>query len=274
MIDQLTPQRDEGIMIHGDKLFDKKFDYAAAVSNGDQNDSTIDNNNHKDFNGRLVFHPLNGPCDDLLTHLSFGVSGGVGVENESVSPSVLTTPATVEFFSFNNGVLANGVRYRLSPELTYFYHSLGFAAQYYEQQQELQVSAGRPTVDVPIRGYYFMTSYFLTGEHRTDYSEQIDPIRPFSPSAPGCETGALEILGRVSQLNVGEEAFIDHLATPGISALDCTETTLGLNWYLNKWVRAQFNYEHAWFKEPMQIGNAPKPLKEEEAFYTRLQLTF
>ena len=61
MMDQLVPQRDEGVMIHGQKLFDDRFDYAVAVSNGDSNDSTIDTNNHKDFNGRLVFRPFNDP---------------------------------------------------------------------------------------------------------------------------------------------------------------------------------------------------------------------
>ena len=58
MMDQLVPQRDEGVMIHGQRLFCGRFDYAVAVSNGDSNDSTIDNNNHKDFNGRLVFRPF------------------------------------------------------------------------------------------------------------------------------------------------------------------------------------------------------------------------
>ena len=43
MMDQLVPQRDEGFMVHGHKLFDDRFDYAVAVSNGDVNDSTIDN---------------------------------------------------------------------------------------------------------------------------------------------------------------------------------------------------------------------------------------
>ena len=42
MMDQLCPQRDEGAMIHGERLLCGRFDYAVAVSNGDPNDSTID----------------------------------------------------------------------------------------------------------------------------------------------------------------------------------------------------------------------------------------
>jgi len=33
MIDQLTPQRDEGVMIHGHKMFDDRFEYGISVSN-------------------------------------------------------------------------------------------------------------------------------------------------------------------------------------------------------------------------------------------------
>ena len=48
-------------MIHGEKLFCGRFDYAVAVSNGDPNDSTIDDNNDKDFNARVVFRPFYDP---------------------------------------------------------------------------------------------------------------------------------------------------------------------------------------------------------------------
>ena len=58
MMDQLVPQRDEGAMIHGEKLLGGRFDYAVAVSNGDPNDSSIDTNNDKDFNARVVFRPF------------------------------------------------------------------------------------------------------------------------------------------------------------------------------------------------------------------------
>ena len=119
-----------------------------------------------------------------------------------------------------------------------------------------------------------MTSYFLTGETRYDYTQQIDPIHPFSPDCPLCDSGAWEVLGRISRLDVGREVYIDKLATQGQASLGATEATFGLNWYLNKWVRAQFNWEHAWFDDPIKIGNEPKPLKVTDALYTRMQLIF
>src|SRR5262249_38186839 len=86
MIDQLVPARDEGIMIHGQKLFDNKLDYAVAVSNGEIN-GDFDTNKLKDVNGRVVVRPLNWDgWLPLLRGLQIGVSGGTGVEEENVSP--------------------------------------------------------------------------------------------------------------------------------------------------------------------------------------------
>ena len=184
-------------------------------------------------------------------------------------------------------MVANGVRDRISPELTYFYHSLGFAAQYYQQDQQMQLTHGTkstssaaPLVDVDIDGFYFLTTYLLTGEQRTEYSQQIEPIHDFDPSAPMASPGAWELLFRVERLEVGQSAFDAGLAngnehTPNRSGHECTEVTTGVNWYLNKWVRAQFNWEHAEFDGgKVQIGNAPFAFSKEDALYTRFQVIF
>ena len=83
MMDQLCPQRDEGAMIHGEKLFCGRFDYAFAVSNGDPNDSSIDDNNNKDLNARVVFRPFYG--DDVWNS---------SADCESEFPAVLASRTT------------------------------------------------------------------------------------------------------------------------------------------------------------------------------------
>ena len=119
-----------------------------------------------------------------------------------------------------------------------------------------------------------MASCLLTGEQRYDYTQQIDPIRPFDVHSPVAALGAWEVLWRISRLNLDPGVFAANLATPGQSSREATETTFGVNWYLNKWVRAQFNWEHAWFAEPVQIGNERFPLTSEDALYTRFQVIF
>jgi phosphate-selective porin OprO/OprP len=286
MIDQLVPARDVGVMIHGRKLFEDQLDYAVALSDGEINgngSNGIDTNNGKDLNARVVFRPFNTPDGGFLRHLQFGMSGGWGVENEALNtttnPITYKTPATVPWFSYNAGVTADGLRTRLSPELSYFYRSFGFAAQYYQEEQKLSPSAASPIIEnVQINGFYVMGSYLLTGEQRSDYSEQIAPLRNFDPHCPCCCPGAWEVLYRVSRLEVDNNVFqagAGNLANATKYSPGATESTLGINWYLNKWVRTQFNWEHAWFDNPVALGTAPNiNAKDQDTLYVRLQFIF
>ena len=282
MIDQLVPARDVGAMIHGHKLFEDRLEYAIAVSDGEINSTGSDSNNGKDVNARIAFRPFNSPDGGFLRYLEFGVSGGWGVENEALNtttnPITYKTPATVPWFSYKSGVTADGLRTRLSPELVYYYRSLGFAAQYYKEEQELQATPATAIQNVQIDGFYVMGSYLLTGEERTDYTQQIEPLRSFDPHCPACCPGAWEVLYRVSRLHVDSGVFqtgAAQLADPTKYSPGATETTLGFNWYLNKWVRTQFNWEHAWFDNPVALGTAPNSLAtHQDTVYVRLQFIF
>jgi phosphate-selective porin OprO/OprP len=279
LIDQLVPARDEGVMIHGRNLFEGRLDYALAVSNGEIN-GNADTNKYKDFNGRIAIRPFSDPGRwDVLRRLQIGVSGGVGIENEAVSPRTLRTPATVPWFAFNSTVQADGIRYRLSPEVAYFYGPLGLAAQYYHEQQQLRPSATSAVLeDVPFDGFYVLATCFLTGEERTDYSQQIDPIRPFDLRCPFRAPGAWELVFRVSRLDLSDQVFSPgqtNLADPTKYSSGATEATCGFNWYFNKWARSQFNWEHAWFDDPVKLGVAPTPyLKRQDTLLARLQFIF
>src|SRR5262249_11048788 len=138
MIDQLVPARDEGVMIHGQRLFGDMLDYAGSVSNGEINGDS-DTNDRKDVVGRVVVRPFNCEyCRPILHRLQIGMSGSVGIEEEPVMPSTLKTPAGVPWFQFSPGVRADGRRERWSPEIAYFLGSFGMAAQYFEQEQRLR----------------------------------------------------------------------------------------------------------------------------------------
>jgi phosphate-selective porin OprO/OprP len=135
---------------------------------------------------------------------------------------------------------------------------------------------------VPIDGYYVMATYLLTGEQRTEYSQQIAPLHAFNPCAPLASPGAWEFVFRADRLEVGSQAFAGGAAVQLASTSSATnqsssaafETTTGLNWYLNKWARMQFNWEHADFANPIKTGNMTKALSEEDALYTRFQVIF
>jgi phosphate-selective porin OprO/OprP len=285
LIDQLVPARDEGVMIHGYKLLGGRLDYQLAVSNG-ENNGDYDTNIAKDFNVRLAVRPFQG--EGWLHGLQLGISGGVGKEEESVLPNPLRMPDTVPFLQFNSTVRANGLRERYSPEVVYFHGPLGLAAQYFRMEQHLQPTFVGPgsqfLLDVPFTGYYVLGTYLITGESRTTYSMPIKPFRPFDPCHPCEGTGAWELVGRVSRLNLGEEVFEPlrtsrtatiRLANPALWTRGATEMTLGFNWYLNAWVRMQFNWEHDWFDSPVRLGPGPAGLlNQQDVLISRLQFIF
>ena len=81
---------------------------------------------------------------------------------------------------------------------------------------------------------YLLASYILTGEHRL-YREQagvfgrINPLHPF----PQKGAGAWEVTARYSYMD---------LDSSGIEGGVLHDATLGLNWYLNHYVRTMLNY--------------------------------
>lgn len=279
MIDQCVPARDVGVMLWGRSLLGNRLDYGVAVSNGQINGNG-DLNNNKDVNGRLAYRPFFAPDDEwLLNRVQIGISVGAGVENEGVAPATLRTPLTVPWLTYRTTVRADGVRYRMSPELAWFYGPWGFATQYYHQEQELRASpASALTQNVFTDGYYFLTTCFLTGERRTDYSQQIDPIHPLTPGCFFASPGAFELLFRVSHLEVDQAAFApgpNNLVDASRYSPAATETTLGLNWYWTKWSRMQLNWEHAWFDQPVGLAGTGNPgLSGQNTVAARMQFIF
>ncbi len=283
LIDQLVPARDIGVMVHGQNMFGDQFDWAMGLFNGEINGGSgppapdSDTNRLRDFAARVAWRPFNYEwLPESLHEFQIGVSGTTGVENETMNPNTLRLPSTTPFFVFNSTVVANGLRERLTPEVSYFYRSFGAAAQYYWEDQTVSpTSTSKLLVNVPFRGGYGMMTYLLTGEQRTSYSMPIEPLRPFDPFHPFANPGAWELVGRVSNLDVGEVVFAkgaSRLADPTKYANNVTEMTVGFNWYLNSLVRMQFNYEHGWFNQPVLLGSTY--FRQSNALLTRFQIIF
>jgi hypothetical protein len=104
------------------------------------------------------------------------------------------------------------------------------------------------------------------------------PLHPFA--APG----AWELIARMSRLVMGDDVFrafptgprsTIQLANPVGNSPGASELTLGFNWYLNAWVRTQFNWEHAWFDDPVRLGPGPQGLlSHQDSLLMRFQVIF
>ena len=84
-------------------------------------------------------------------------------------------------------------------------------------------------------------------------------------------------MGRVSRLTVDDvfEKGNAQLVNPAKNSNEAMEFTIGLNWYLNAWVRMQFNYEHDMFGQPVLLGStAANELQSQDSLFTRFQVIF
>ncbi len=96
-------------------------------------------------------------------------------------------------------------------------------------------------VDAPeggdLDGYYVQAGYVLTGESRS-YDQKLGAFKGVSPSSKFLEDGGIgawEAVLRWSNLDFSDLAPNQEIDT----------WTIGVNWYLNKNIRAMLNYSHA-----------------------------
>jgi phosphate-selective porin OprO/OprP len=75
---------------------------------------------------------------------------------------------------------------------------------------------------------------------------------------------------------VDDSAFERGLADPTKSADGAQSWAVGLNWYLNKNLRANLSYSHTTFSKYGSANFAPGsvPAQDENVLFTRVQLAF
>jgi len=105
-------------------------------------------------------------------------------------------------------------------------------------------------------GWFAQASYFLTGEHRP-YNKKLatfdrlipktEFIRSGSDSSLNSGPGAWEIATRVSHLNLNDGP---------VHGGRITDWTIGLNWYLNPYLRVTTNYIYSMANSPTVDGTA------------------
>lgn len=192
-----------------------------------------------DNNGQQLVHVGGGfsygdPSDNLVRYRNqpeffVGETGG-----GNISPASLNTPFFVDTGPINthNFALLNG-------ELGANYNSLYFQSElYYTHVSQI----GGPNLG--FTGGYAQVGYFLTGEVRA-YNKKagvfgrVTPLNNFDCSKGGW--GAFEVAGRISYLDLNSN---------NIRGGNLTDLTFGLNWFLNRNAKFQFNYIHAALDNP------------------------
>ena len=288
IVTDLVPNRDLGVQLKGDvNVLKGVASYALGIFNGasDFNGTTANTSFQDDraFAGRVFFQPWKNSDVNALRGLGFGVGGSYIVNNPATNSATGLTPGystdgQQRFFTFNSGVNAHGEGWRISPQAYYYYGPFGLLAEYVVSDQVAKRTAAvtTPEIDLHNSAWQIAGSWVLTGEDAS-YTG-ITPRHPFDPR--NGQWGALQLVARYAALDVDDAAFVGasnvRLADPTKSASSAQAWSVGLNWYLNKNIRANVSYSRTTFSSyaGSSFAAGSVPAQPENILFSRLQLAF
>jgi phosphate-selective porin OprO/OprP len=277
----LVPNRDIGIMVYGDAL-DGVFAYAGGVFNGvpDGASADADINDGKEEAARVFVHPFRKTSLSGLQGLGIGLGMTHGINRGKPTATGLPSYKSAGqqiFFSYlagttptaSNTVVADGCRYRLSPQLYYYVGRFGLMGELVRASQDVQIEDTPGTIQeetIRNESWQVSASFFLTRD-KASYKPSA-PRKNFLPFEG--TPGGIEIAARYGRLSVDRDAFPIY-ADPGKSAREATEKAAGVSWYLNRNLRVMLDYSRTSFEGGAASGgNRP----DEKVLLSRFQFAF
>jgi phosphate-selective porin OprO/OprP len=281
-----------GIEVWGD-FADGAFSYAVGVFNGagdTRNPGATMLDDDKQFAAGLRLQPFRGSGLRGMRGIGFGVGGSYSQVNSNALGLPSTTGGTLpgyatsglqQFFAYNplvGPVVADGPHWRISPNISYLYGPFGLLGEYGISHQGVYNSTTFRAAALQHKAWQVVGQWVLTGEPASFTG--IKPNRPFDPRNGGW--GAWQLVGRLSQLKIDDEAF-NGFSDPTTSASGAFTWSVGLNWWLNRNLRVLTSFSHTRFDggglvDPNIPGTLNPPgavtHQDEQVFMTRFQLAF
>jgi phosphate-selective porin OprO/OprP len=298
--------REDGAMAHG-YLFERSLEYFAGVFNGPRR-SFVGYTNSKAFFGLINVKPFLHCGIECLEQLNITGSINGGLSHGPTQPPALTTAndqspsssaavvnVSPTFLIFNSKTFENGSFMQWAADVAYYYKSFTMLANYAGgfQDYSLQGSGTLPSAtvfgpfasgafvgvgsskrtEVPLAGWSVAASYFLTGEQITRRVYLTEPRRPFGYYNGRLNPGAIEAYFRFANLQLGDQVFTGGFANPADWANRASTTDTGINWYLNHYVRVYFDWQHAFYNQPVFMSDT-KSSKHNDLYWFRTQIFF
>jgi phosphate-selective porin OprO/OprP len=273
-IDNLTPDRDIGLMVHGN-MAKGVLNYGLSLYNG-AGRNTSDTNDDKDVAARVVLTPFNASENAPLKGLHFGGSITYGNQeterDEMRRKGKFQTAGETAFFQFNEDVFHDGERIRYGAELAWILGPFSLKGEWVRMDlDDLYVKKGGSKDDFSIDGSYVSLSYILTGESQPFKDGTYGMISPKQAFDPKKGTwGAIQLVARYETLSIDNDLFLKGYADAGTYTSGADGFTVGVNWYLNDAIRAMVNYNHTDFDG--HIVKDTMELKNEDLVLVQLQL--
>ena len=265
----IVPNRDVGAQLWGkwrQGLVTYQLSAFDGVNDGGSTDG--DNNDGKDFVGRVFAQPFQDTVLEPLQGLGFGVAWSAGKANGS--PATLKTVGQQPFFQYGSNVQQSGQRYRVSPQLYWGWGPFGLLGEWVQSSTPLRIkrSAGNaPDIRADNSAWQLQMSYVLTGENASYYG-----VVPRTSFVPGQGTwGAFEVAARYGELDVDSDVFQHGYASLSDSARSERSYGLDLNWYLNRFLKWQLEFDQTFFERGAKNGN-DRPT--ESVVMTQFQVSY
>jgi len=271
--------RNWAVMLHGE-LGENRAEWAAALALGPRN-QYFDFNADKDALGYINWRPFqDAGFWKPLEYLNVGGSMTYGLQGQSPRPAAFRTSlnatesegaieAAPSFLVLGPDVFEQGPRWLKELHLAYYYKQLSLITAWDTGFNSYSVG-DQPSVRVPTHGYHIQASYFLTGEEVTRRTF-VDPLSPFDLRKGKQGTGAIELQARYDDFVVGDEIFSSGFADSASSTDRVQTIDAGVNWYLNKYTKIYFDFQHSQFATP--IPYRPGAFQSaSNLFWTRFQV--
>jgi len=290
----LLPYRDLGAKVGG-SVAGGAVSYDLGVFDGVLDAGSTDGNSTPDANstghfsweGRVFTKPFLHTALAALRGLGVGVAGtyvnNAGIATPTATTSLLASYKTtgqqallayrgnsITGGTFNNATIADGVEYRWVPQLYYAVGAVSVLGEYVREAQDVQrqIAAGvLRTARLSDSAWQLQAALFLTGER-----EAFDSTTPRNDFGGG-GIGAWELVVRLHALRFDDAAFIDganSFANPATAPRGAHALGVGLNWYLNRNLKAQLDYELTRFDGGAAAGDRP----DERVITSQFALVF
>lgn len=270
----LSPNRDEGIMLSGDHL-DGVIAWQAAVMNGvvDAGSVDIDTDDGKETVLRAFVQPFKKTNVSFLKGLGVGAAASTGSRIGTLTSTGVTqyrTPSLVSFFAYRTGttlpttVVANGDLERFTPQIYWYWKRLGFLAEQVTSKQEVLFNT--TSAELEHKAFQAEASFLLTPD--TSSFSTIAPKKGVGdPASPG--KGAFQLGVRYSKMELDDDTF-PVFANPTTAASEAETTGVVFNWILNRFIKVAVDVEKTKFKGGATTGDR----ETEKVLINRVQIYF
>lgn len=275
---ELVPNRDLGVALFGE-VAKGTVSYSLGVFNGtaDGRDVAAADDGLKEYEGRLFVEPFKNDYS-FFKGLGFGIAGSTGVKDGTGSNLLprYRTPGQNVFFNYGEtagatGYFATGSHNRYAPQAYFYRNGLGLLAEYVASEQTIARTNGGAEQSLSNTAYSVTASYVLTGEDAS--FKGVKPSKPYAIGGDGF--GAVELVARVGNLSIDDDAFVGtsatRLANPDVSAKKADSYGLGVNWYLTQNAKLTADYNETRFEGGAAAG---ADRNTEKALFTRLTIQY